>query len=162
MKNKWKACIATGLAAITATSFFGVMQANAEEEVTTVKFSSEIVAVSPRINETVSIVHSGMESVLNIANVSSAEVGKYYYFTPDMRAFNEKGLPSTQEEIRACYDNNDDFAPVNNLLEWAYEAEADSYTVSVALDKKFTQVVFTDTVEENFVNLGNTLYAGTN
>ena len=161
MKNKWKISIATALAAITTVGICANINANAEDT-DVIKFSSEIVALTPRGGDMVSVVHSGMESVLNLTNPKAVDVAKYYYLRPEMETFLTTGrLPSTQEEIRACYDTCDDFAPINNVLQWSYAKEADSYTVNLALDKNFTKVVFTDTVEETSVHLGNTLYAGT-
>ena len=161
MKNKWKVGIAMALATVTSMSILGAVSAKAED-MDIIKFSNDIVALTPYSGKTVSIVHAGMESVLNMSTATQTELAKYYYSTPEMREFNKTGrIPNTPEEIRACYDNNDDFAPIGNVLQWAYDKQADSYTVNVALDKKFTKVVFSKTVEDTSVNLGNTLYSGT-
>ena len=161
MKNKWKSGIATALAAIASVTICSDINVNAEN-LDVIKFSSEIVALTPYSGETMSVVHSGIESVLNLSNPTAKDVAKYYQVTPEMKEFFDTGkLPATQEEIRACYDKCDDFAPVGNVLEWSYAKEADSYTINVALDRNFTKVVFTDTVEETSVCLGNTLYSGT-
>ncbi len=161
MKNKWKITIAAALLAATSVTAFSNIGVKADN-VDMIKFDSSITATTPHNGNEISVVHSGMESVLRLTNVTPSELGKYYYFTPDMQEFNNKGLPSSQEEIRACYDNNDDFAPINNTLAWNCEESAESYTVNVALDKSFTKVVFSETVEETSVYLGNTLYSGTN
>ncbi len=160
MKNKWKVCIATALAAVASLTVLAKINVNAED-VDMIKFSNEITAVTPHSGETVSVVHSGMESILNMTTPTVSEIAKYYYFTPQMQDFNNNGLPATQEEMRACYDESDDFAPIGNVLEWQYADKAENYTVNIALDKNFTKVIFTDTVEETSVNLGNALYSGT-
>lgn len=160
MKKKIKIGVAMGLAAITFTACSASVKGKAES-FDVIKFSNEITALSHRGGETVSVVHAGMESVLNLVNPTQEEVAKYYYFTPEMQEFSTKGLPASQEEIRACYDKCDDFAPINNVLEWSYAKDADNYTINVALDRTFTKVVFSETVEETSVDLGNTLYSGT-
>ena len=162
MKKKFKICIATALAAVTSLTVVGTIGANAED-VDMIKFSSDIVALTPHSGDTVSVVHSGMESMLALNSLTPADVGKYYYFRPEMQIWNDYSLVyyDTVEKVRAFYDLCDDFAPVNNTLQWSYDKEADNYTVVVALDKAFQNVVFTDTVESASVNLGNTLYSGT-
>ena len=160
MKNKWNVCIATALAAVTSLTVFASINVKAEG-VDMIKFSNDIAAVTPHGGETVSVVHSGMESILKLPKLTVEEIGKYYCLTPEMQEFVATGVVPGREELLACYDSSDDFAPVGNVLEWKSEISADSYTVNVALDKRFTQVVFTDTVEETSVNLGNTLYSGT-
>ena len=157
MKNKFKLGIATTLAAVTSVFVRANINAGAEE-VETIAFNNEIVAVTPHSGEVVSVVHNGMETVLNMANPTQAELAKYYYVRPEMKEFFATGLmPSTQEEIREVYDLCDDFAPVGNELKWAHADGADSYTINVALDKHFTKVVFSKTVEECSVDLGNAL-----
>ena len=158
--KKFKICIGTALAAIMSIGVCANINGNAED-VDMIKFSDEIVAVTPYGGSKVSVVHTGMESILNMTNPTAAEIAKHYNFTPEMREFMTAGLPTTQEEILACYDSSDDFAPVGNVLEWEYSKTADNYTVNVALDKKFTKVVYSDTVEGSSVFLGNTLYSGT-
>ena len=160
MKNKWKITIATALAAITSATVCANVKGNAED-MDVVKFSSDITALTPYNGESISVVHSGMESVLAMTNPTQAEIAKHYYFRPEMQEFAKYGLPSTVEEILRCYDVCDDFAPVGNVLQWQYASKADNYTVNVALDKNFTQVVYSETVESTSVNLGNTLYSGT-
>ncbi len=162
MKKKFKVCIATALAAVTSLTVVGTVGANAED-VDMIKFSSEIVALTPHSGDTVSVVHNGMEAMLALPNLTPAEVGKYYYFRPEMQIWNDYSLIhyDTPEKVREFYDLCDDFAPVNNTLKWSYDKEADNYTVVVALDKNFQNVVFTDTVETASLNLGNTLYSGT-
>ena len=158
MKRKLKVCIGTALAAIMSIGICANIKGNAEN-VDVIAFSGEITAVTPYGGETVSVVHNGMESVLNMSAPTAGEMAKYYQVTPEMRTFLATGvLPATQEEIRACLDKCDDFAPIGNVLEWQYTKAADSYTINVALDKKFTKVVYSDTVEGNAVCLGNTLY----
>ena len=163
MKNKWKVCIATALAAITSVAVCANVKANAEDKKDMLKFSSEIVALTPHSGETVSVVHNGIEGMMNLKKLTVADIGKYYYFRPAMQIWNELALTyyDTQEKIWAFYNECDDFAPINNTLKWNYTKDADSYTVAVALDKEFKEVVFTDTVNINSVNLGNTLYSGT-
>ena len=160
MKNKWKITIATALAAITSATVCANVKGNAED-MDVVKFSSDITALTPYNGESISVVHSGMESVLAMNNPTQAEIAKHYYFRPEMQEFAKYGLPSTVEEILRCYDVCDDFAPVGNVLQWQYASNADNYTVNVALDKNFTQVVYSETVETTSANLGNTLYSGT-
>lgn len=160
MKKKFKICIGAALAMIMSAGVCVNINGSAEN-LDVVGFSGEIVAVTPHSGETVSVVHYGMESVLNMSNPTAAEIAKYYNVTPEMREFFTSGLLGTQEEIRACLDKCDDFAPIGNVLEWQYAKSADSYTVNVALDKNFTQVVYSETVETTSVNLGNTLYSGT-
>ena len=63
MKNKWKISIATALAAITTVGICANINANAEDA-DVIKFSSEIVALTPRGGDMVSVVHSGMHSSL--------------------------------------------------------------------------------------------------
>ncbi|MBQ4099732.1 MAG: tyrosine-protein phosphatase [Clostridia bacterium] len=163
MKNKWKVCIASALVAITSVALCANVKAKAEDKNNTLKFSSEIVALTPHSGETVSIVHNGIEGMINLNKLTVADVGKYYYFRPEMQIWNELSLTyyDTQEKVWAFYNECDDFAPINNNLQWNYAKGADSYTVAVALDKEFKNVVFTDTVATNSVNLGNTLYSGT-
>ena len=163
MKNKWKVCIATALAAITSVAVCANVKANAEDKKDMLKFSSEIVALTPHSGETVSVVHNGIEGMMNLKKLTVADIGKYYYFRPGMQIWNELSLTyyDTQEKVWAFYNECDDFAPINNTLKWNYTKDADSYTVAVALDKEFKEVVFTDTVNINSVNLGNTLYSGT-
>ena len=158
--KKFKICIGTALAAIMSIGVCANINGNAED-VDMIKFSDEIVAVTPYGGSKVSVVHTGMESIMNMTTPTAAEIAKHYNFTPEMREFMTAGLPTTQEEILACYDSSDDFAPVGNVLEWEYSKTADNYTVNVALDKKFTKVVYSDTVESTSVFLGNTLYSGT-
>ncbi|MBO5736839.1 MAG: tyrosine-protein phosphatase, partial [Clostridia bacterium] len=160
MKKKFKICIGAALATIMSVSVCASIHGNAED-LDVIKFSGEITAVTPYGGETVSVVHHGMESVLNMATPTQAEIGKYYNVTPEMREFFATGLLGTQEEIRACFDKCDDFAPIGNVLEWQCSIPMDSYTVNVALDKNFTKVVYSETVETTSVNLGNTLYSGT-
>ena len=163
MKNKWKVCIASTLVAITSVAVCANARAMAESKKDTLKFSSEIVAITPHSGETISIVHNGIEGMMNLSKLTVADVGKYYYFRPEMQIWNDLSLTyyDTQEKVRAFYNECDDFAPVNNTLKWNYSKNADSYTVAVALDKEFKNVVFTDTVATSSVNLGNTLYSGT-
>ncbi|MBE7080585.1 MAG: tyrosine-protein phosphatase [Clostridiales bacterium] len=160
MKNNWKISIATALAAITSVTVCANIQGNAEA-MDVVKFSSEITALTPYDGATVSVVHSGIESVLALTNPTQAEIAKYYYFRPEMQEFSKTGLLPDTEELLRCYNVCDDFAPVGNVLRWQYASKADNYTVNVALDKNFTQVVYSETVESTSVNLGNTLYSGT-
>ena len=160
MKRKWRVCIGTALATIMSVGICASISGNAED-VDVIAFSSEISAVTPHSGDTVSVVHHGMESILNMTTPTMTEIGKYYYFTPEMREFATIGLPSDKEERLECFDKCDDFAPIGNVLKWQYDKAADSYTVNVALDKKFTKVVYSDTVADTSVNLGNTLYSGT-
>ena len=163
MKNKWKVYMATGLAAITSIAVCANVKANAEDKKDMLKFSSEIVALTPHSGETISVVHNGIEGMMNLNKLTVADVGKYYYFRPGMQIWNDLSLTyyDTQEKVWAFYNECDDFAPINNTLKWNYAKDADSYTVAVSLDKDFKKVVFTDTVATNSVNLGNTLYSGT-
>ena len=64
-----------GLAAITFTACSVSVKGKAED-FDVIKFSNEIVALSHRGGETISVVHSGMESVLNIVNPTQQEVAK--------------------------------------------------------------------------------------
>lgn len=162
MKNKWKVCIAAALA-ITSAAVCVNVKAMAEEKKDMIEFSSEIVALAPHSGEKISIVHNGIEGIMNLKKLTVADVGKYYYFRPAMQIWNDLSLTyyDTQEKVWEFYNECDDFAPIGNTLEWNYAKNADSYTVSVALDKEFKKVVFTDTVATNSVNLGNTLYSGT-
>ena len=139
MKNKWKVCIELGLAAITSVAVCANVKANAEDKKDMLKFSSEIVALTPHSGETVSVVHNGIEGMMNLKKLTVADIGKYYYFRPGMQIWNELSLTyyDTQEKVWAFYNECDDFAPINNTLEWNYAKNADSYTVSVALDKEF-------------------------
>ena len=156
MKNKFKICLATAMAGVLSVSFTAKVNVTANPDV--IKFSREIVALSHHDGETVSVVHSGMESMINLSKLTVESVGKYYYFRPEMQLWNEYSLTyyDTQEKVREFYDLCDDFAPINNELKWAYEDGADSYTVNVALDRSFENVVFSKTVEGCSVNLGNT------
>ena len=162
MKNKWTVSIATALAAITTVGICVNVNAQAEN-VDMVKFSSEIVALTPHSGETVSLVHNGIEGMMNLKKLTVSDVGKYYYFRPEMQIWNEQSLEyyNTPEKVRAFYDLCDDFAPINNTLQWSYGKDVENYTVIVAKDKAFQNVVFADTVDTNFINLGNALYSGT-
>lgn len=162
MKNKWKVSIAAALAAITTVGICANINVKAEDA-DVIKFSSEIVALTPHSGEEVSIVHSGIEGMMNLKKLTVADVGKYYYFRPEMQIWNDYSLTyyNTQEKVCAFYNLCNDHAPINNTLKWSYGKDADNYTVVVALDKAFQDVVFTDTVDAKSVNLGNTLYSGT-
>ena len=161
MKNKFRICLATALASVLSVSF--TAKANVTTNPDVIKFSREIVALSHHDGETVSVVHSGMESMINLSKLTVESVGKYYYFRPEMQIWNDLSLTyyDTQEKVWDFYNKCDDFAPINNTLKWNYEKDVDNYTVSVALDKEFKNVVFTDTVDTNSISLGNTLYSGT-
>ena len=83
MKKKIKIGVAMGLEAITFTACSASVKGKAES-FDVIKFSNEITALSHRGGETVSVVHAGMESVLNLVNPTQEEVAKYYYFTPEI------------------------------------------------------------------------------
>ncbi len=163
MKNKFKTVVAGMLATVASVAVCANVIASAEVKPATVQFSSEIVALTPHSGETVSIVHSGMEGMMNLAKLTVADVGKYYYFRPEMQIWNTSSLIhyNTQEKVWEFYNKCDDFAPIGNTLNWTAVQGADSYEVAVATDKAFKNVVFTDMVGTNSVFLGNTLYSGT-
>ena len=74
MKNKWKACIATALA-ITSAAVCANVKAMAEEKKDMIEFSNEIVALTPHSGEKISIVHNGIEGIMNLKKLTVADVG---------------------------------------------------------------------------------------
>lgn len=119
-------------------------------------FSNEIVALTPRSGERVSVANDYIKAFWNSHNLK--EVTGFYEINDEIRLFTD--ILTDREAVRELYKNQDGFKPSNNILKWHYEGDYESFTVTLSREEDLSKVVYKAETEENELLLDNILLSG--
>ncbi|MBP5467065.1 MAG: tyrosine-protein phosphatase [Clostridia bacterium] len=120
------------------------------------EFSKEITAITPKNGEKVSLANKYIETLFSSFNGEYSSVSKLLNITDEMATFTS--VLGDADAVRALYRKWDDFKPVNNVLKWKFDGNAENYSVVVSRDGDLSTYVFKATTEETEVSLDNILY----
>ncbi len=159
MKKKFSLIIVfLSIISISCISFsaFGAFANTQKISDSSVTLSREITALTPKDGESVSLINPYIETLYRNFDGDYSKISGLFNVTDEMATFTS--ILGDKEAVRALYTEWDDFKPINNVLKWEFDGEAESFSVVVSKDSDLSTYVFKATTEEKEVLLDNVLY----
>ena len=156
--NLFVALLSLLLFSCFAFATFGVFAESDGEQSTksSVQFSKEITAITPKNGETVSLANKYIETLFNRFNGEYSSISKLLNITDEMATF--VSVLGDADAVRTLYNKYDDFKPINNVLKWEYAGEAENYTVVVSRDADLSTYLYKAETADTELLLDNILY----
>ena len=121
-----------------------------------VEFSGDIVAVTPKNGESVSLANVYLKTLFDRFDGNYSSVSSLLNITDEMGTFAD--VLRDADVVRALYNKYDDFKPVNNALKWEYCRDAENYTVILSRDSDLSTYLYKTETADTELSLDNILY----
>ena len=159
MSKKFKFLVTLSLVISLSLTAFVTVAAFASDKAQdsdAIRFSDAITAVTPGDGEEVRLVNAYIDALYGKFNGEYSSIAGLFNTTDEMATFSS--VLSDKEKVHELYSKWDDFKPVNEVLKWECEGEAENYTVTVSLNSDLSTIVYKATVDEKELSLSNILY----